>query len=321
MSIILKGAWKPFRDAFESDMIKFRKHEINVEKEADLAHMIEAAKARELKNIKRALMIQDMRHKKRHKIIASLPTVDYHAKHAKFTALRHPGTNNWIRTSPRFQSWLSSQLSDCLPCYGIPGSGKSVLAASVANDLLASTQDIVPIVCYYYCDYADTASLNSICLVASLIQQLLVRLPLDCFDETFTCPYGEGISAPNFEASAAFLRGILFHFKHVFFTIDGLEELTHECQHAILEFIDNLTTDSTANIKIFVTSRTEDRQIKRALRNHECIHLSTEDVSLDIGLFINAEVGATLVKRNPVLENERLKRAVIRALIAGAQGM
>ncbi|KAF2679822.1 hypothetical protein K458DRAFT_313422 [Lentithecium fluviatile CBS 122367] len=315
------GAWKPFREAFEHDMVKFRKHQKSVEREADLAHMIEAAKARELEQANRALLIRNTKLKRRHSILAALPTVEYHAKHAKLSALRHPGTNDWLQTNLRFQSWLSSKFSDCLPCYGIPGSGKSVVAASVANDLRDSRLGTESIICYYYCDYADISSLDPTFLIGSLIKQVLVHLPLDCFDETFFCPYGEETPTPTFDQSVKFLESLLSRFKAMFLIIDGVDELTQDSQCTVLDFIDKLTLQSIVAVKVFVASRTEENQVRRALEHYECIELSSDRLSTDIEAFIEAKIDSTLVRQNLLLENDRLKREVVSALVEGAQGM
>jgi hypothetical protein len=321
LSIVLKGAWKPFREAFEIDMVRFRKHQKSVEREAGLAHMIEAAKVRELEHAQRALRIQNLKIKRRHKILAALPTVDYHAKHMTLSALRHPGTNCWLQTNPRYQSWLSSPNSDCLPCYAIPGFGKSVLAASMSNDLLASFHGPESVVCYYYCDYAEAASLDPTYLIASLIKQVLVFLPLDSFDEAFDCPYAEEKPTPTFGVSVDFMRRVLAQFKTVYITIDGVDELSRDCQCTILDFIDGLTNKSPTTVKVLVTSRTEELQVRRALRRYECLDLSTDHASPDIELFIKATIDSTTVRQNPLLEDEILKREVVNALVSGAQGM
>jgi hypothetical protein len=302
-------------------MIRFRRHQKLVENEANLAHMIEAARTRELEHAKRALLVQNMKIKRRHKILAALPSVDYYTKQMKFSALRHPGTSSWFHTRSRFQEWLSSSDSDCLPFYGIPGSGKSVLAASIANDLLTSLDGQGSVLCYYYCDYAEAASLDPAYLIGSLIKQLLVHLPLDCFDEALSSPYSEEKPAPSFEVSAVFLRRLLRCFATIFMIIDDVGELTKDCQSIVLGLINDLVKDSTVTIKTVVTSRSEELLIKHELRQYECINISVEDVSFDIELFIKAKIDSMLVSQNPLLENETLKQEVIDALVSRAQGM
>jgi DNA replication protein DnaC len=120
-------------------MIKFRSHCKRVEKQAGLAHMIESARSREIQLANRALQLRNSKLEKRHRTLAAISTVNYSAMHSKLSALRHPGTNKRIQETTQFVAWNASQTSDCLGCYGIPGSGKSVLAASVVNDLLNDT--------------------------------------------------------------------------------------------------------------------------------------------------------------------------------------
>lgn len=71
----------------------------------------------------------------------ALPVVVYGDKHAYFLKLRHKGTNEWIKVLQQFTSWQSQPNSACICCYGTPGSGKSMLAASVVDYLQNSSSD------------------------------------------------------------------------------------------------------------------------------------------------------------------------------------
>jgi len=48
LHISLKLLWKPFDQQFEKQINNFRTHQKNVEKEANLSHMVEVAHARKL---------------------------------------------------------------------------------------------------------------------------------------------------------------------------------------------------------------------------------------------------------------------------------
>lgn len=72
LCIVLKGAWKPFRQDFENEMVTFRKQQKNIEKEAQLAHMIEAAKIRDMELARHALAVHNTKIKRRHDILSSL---------------------------------------------------------------------------------------------------------------------------------------------------------------------------------------------------------------------------------------------------------
>ena len=53
--IAWKSLWKSFDSKFDETLGDFRTHKENVEKEAVLSHMVEAAKARDLERIDRVL--------------------------------------------------------------------------------------------------------------------------------------------------------------------------------------------------------------------------------------------------------------------------
>jgi hypothetical protein len=115
-----------------------------------------------------------------------VPAINSANIHAKLTHVRHPGTSGWLQSVSDFMSWILSPTSSCLCCFGIPGSGKSVLAVSVVESLLQSQSDTKSVTYFHYCDYSDAASLNPIQLATTLIKQLMIRLPLDPFNKTFS---------------------------------------------------------------------------------------------------------------------------------------
>lgn len=166
-------------------MSKFRAHAKHVEKEAKVAHMIESSRIRDIQLQNQALQLQNAKSERRNSALTSLPAVNYLSKQSRLSNLKHPGTCEWLQKNPKFQSWYAQLNSDCLCCYGIPGSGKSVLAASLRDFLVHNAlNDNNQLVCHYYCDYADLRSLDSTCVLASIIKQAFEHLPLDILRTT-----------------------------------------------------------------------------------------------------------------------------------------
>lgn len=176
-------------------MSSLRLHSKRVSKEAGLAHMIESARNREIQLRNQALQVRNAKLERRNRALICLPAVDYLSKQSRLFNTRHPGTCDWLHSTSEYALWFASPQSTCLCCYGIPGSGKSVLASTLRNTLLnrvnVAKNDIVS---YYYFDHADHASLDSLHIVASLIKQVFEHLPLDYFDDTFSYPFGQGQS-------------------------------------------------------------------------------------------------------------------------------
>lgn len=296
---------------------QFRKHQKRVEKEASLSHQIEAAKSREMELAQR---MKDEKRHRRYTMLSSLRTVNYEIKHAKVMSAKYPGTNEWIQSDTRYAGWLTSQASACLPCYGIPGSGKSILAASVIASL-AEKLDTESALCYYYCDYTDSASLDSNYLMASLIKQILMRLPLESINDKLNCPFQEDMPPPSILASRDFLTRLFREFGTIYLVIDAIDELSPDNQRHVLDLIaDLLSVPSPPIIKTFVTSRPEEHRVRAALANHESISLSTAEVNNDISQYIAGMI-STMSQQNSLLKNETIKQEISSVLTAGAEGM
>jgi Cdc6-like AAA superfamily ATPase len=302
-------------------MIKFRSHCKRVEKQAGLAHMIESARSREIQLANRALQLRNSKLEKRHQTLAAIPAVNYSAMHSKLSALRHPGTNTRIQETTQFVAWNASQNSDCFCCYGIPGAGKSVLAASVVNDLLDDTTNSSRNVLYYYCDFTEDASLDPSYIVSSLTHQVLVRAPLDKFSDQLRCPYQESYPIPQLSKALVFLKTLLQDLRQVTVVMDGIDQLAPDSQSIVLSVVDGLLSDSSFTTKVLITSRQEEHLIKRTLKAHKTIHLDNDNTQDDIALFVERYLNSSLAKQNPLLENARLKQEVVQALLSGANGM
>lgn len=318
LSIILKAAWKPFRKQFETYLVEFRKHCKKVERTAGLAHMIEAAQMKELQKANLALQIANARQQRRYQVLSSLPSVDYMSKHSRLSRLRYVGTNSWLPKTTEYMSWRTSTTSDCLCCYGIPGSGKSILAASVKDGLFLDGFTAPSLVIYYYFDQADLESLKPYVVLCSLLKQVLQQLPLERFDQALRVPYDE-TDSPPFHAVSKFLQSMIKEHQLPYVILDGLDEVEHEDQPLFLNFINDLISKHS-NLKCFVTSRTEEVRIKGALKRYKSLTLSIPEVGSDIAVYIQAELD-NLGLPHPIAINSRLKRDVLDTLLAGAQGM
>jgi hypothetical protein len=319
LSIVLKGAWKPFRVDFSQHMIAFRQHSTRIEDEARLAHRIEATRMYEIQLANRALQVRNSKLQKRNSILSALPSVDYLGKYSKFLNRRHPGTNIWLFSTAKYMSWKAAPASDCLCCYGIPGSGKSVLASSVVEALKASKQSDSSIVCQYYCDYADVASLDPYCLMGSLLKQVLQYISLDSFTDDFLCPFQEGKALPSPDIVSEFLIQTLRGFRAVYFILDGIDEMSQENQPTVLALIETLLRQHP-NLKLFVTSRIEEYWIRKALEPYGTVRLSHACIRDDVALFVE-DCLTKAVGSGPIKDNEKLKDDVLEALLLGANGM
>lgn len=313
--------WKSHLREFDTYMSGFRIHSKRVEKEAGLAHMIEFARMRDIATQNRALQLRNAKYEKRNRILASLPAIDYISKQSKLANSKHPGTCEWLRGTPELESWYAQSSSNCICCYGIPGAGKSVLAASIKDFLVesASTGNN-DLVCYYYCDYSDKPSLSMTYIIGSLIKQTLEHLNLDQFGEDFKCPYKDGRAAPTRDEGSRYLQDLIGNFKTTYFVLDGIDELDAANQTQLLSLIDLLMKRTQRTVKVFVTSRTEELRVKESLKQYPSIYLSSRHLDDDITMFIKDEI-SLISAPHPLVFDLELRDEVVRKLVKGAKGM
>jgi Cdc6-like AAA superfamily ATPase len=84
---------------------------------------------------------------------------------------REKGTGQWLLDSTEFQGWLQGS-DKTLFCPGIPGSGKTMVAA-IATDYLCRTMPIHEVgIAYIYCNYKAQDIQNARNLLALILKQL-----------------------------------------------------------------------------------------------------------------------------------------------------
>ncbi|KIW05145.1 uncharacterized protein PV09_03696 [Verruconis gallopava] len=323
-AVIGKVLWRTFeKKFFDEQLAQFQRHQALIEKEAGLSHMIEAKQSRELSKASQAAQEKSRRYARRRQLLSVLSTVDYAAQHQRLRHTRHPGTCNWLLRAEPFQSWLHEEHSSCFALYGIPGSGKTVLLASIAEELTPLLDEPHACLCYFYCDYADPQSLDLAVLVGTLVRQLLakVEIPRDV-EAQITTMCEQGITPP-LHAVLDMLERVLKLYSTVLIVVDGIDELPRESQFAIVPAINSMLSVDTTLVKVLTSCRGEENDIRRALRGPKFYHVEIldSDLSHDIRVFVKDQVDERVKDGRLVLRSPGLKEEIINALSVGAKDM
>jgi hypothetical protein len=320
-----KVIWGNFEKKFSTEYLdQFTRHQKLVEKEAGLSHMIEAKNARELAEANQLEQAKSRRDSKRRQLLSALSTLDYAAQHRRLRHLRHAGTCNWLLRDAGFKAWLHAQTSSCFACYGIPGSGKTVLAASIAEELAPVLSEPHFALCYYYCDYSDVKSLDASTVIGTLIRQLLEKIDIPEDLEAQILSVYDGVTAypPLHDLLDIFEKSPKL-FSTCLVVVDGIDELPRESQFTMVGAIKSTMNIDKTLIKTLVSSRSEENDIRRALLGPDfySVEISTDNISNDIRVFINDEVDARIKRGRLVLGNPSIKDEIVRALTLGAKDM
>jgi DNA replication protein DnaC len=105
-----------------------------------------------------------------------LSPIDFAARQHDTISCKEKDTGQWFLDSAEFEAWQQGS-EKTLFCPGIPGAGKTMMAA-VAIDYLckrAQTEDIG--VAYVFCSYKNQLEQTVIALLAAVVKQLVQSRP------------------------------------------------------------------------------------------------------------------------------------------------
>nr|RBQ87558.1 hypothetical protein FVER53263_13571 [Fusarium verticillioides] len=195
----------------------------------------------------------------RYRVCNWLTSTDPSPIHNRSRKLYEDGTGSWMLRSQHWAGWLASS-TRCLWVHGIPGSGKTVLASWLIENVQShckrvSTRKSPCVNVYYYCYFGHHQ------------------------DER-----GGEPSTPELLDT---LEQILQVFSRVYIVIDAVDE--SDPREELLEVIQTLVTDQRlCNIQILVTSR-EYIDAERVMENISVsVPMANELVEQDIRLHVQS---------------------------------
>ena len=257
---------------------------------------------------------------KRQKVLQSFGKTDPGRNQMMGLKLRQPGTGIWLLESLKFQSWSQTENSR-LWLHGIPGAGKTVLAATIIEEVLR-TSSISHAVAFYYCDYKDPGTQKPLSVLGSLIQQL-AKQDEQCFDKVQSfCDQRNPDTKDDFGYDSEELQLLILSmaasFERVTLVVDGLDECGSNVT-AVTELLVGLhCEDNETDIRSLFLSRDE-VEIYDCLAAYTQIAIAAQ--RSDLKLYVGAEIESRVRKNKLRIKDPSLKEYIMKQLVDGAEGM
>ena len=234
--------------------------------------------------------------------------------------LREQGTGMWLLESPEYQGWSRTENSK-LWLHGIPGAGKTVLAATIIEEVLRTTS-IGHAVAFYYCDYKHSETQKPSCVLGSLVQQLAKQAE-QCFEKVQSfCDQRNPEYEDDFEYDSQELQALILSmvptFERVTILVDGLDECESNTAEVSELLVGLHCEDNATNIRILLLSRDE-IDIRDCLAAYTQVSISAQ--SSDLRLYVGAEIESRIRKNKLRIKDPDLKEHIIQQLVNGAEGM
>ncbi|OMP82771.1 Vegetative incompatibility protein HET-E-1 [Diplodia seriata] len=321
LTLACKSSWKPFAKKFDHYLKDFTKLQSRIDKEAHKADMIEAKQERKRQEDRRMALVRLNKKEKLREALRRISPYDYKAHHRRIQEMRHHGTATWLFDCQPFQEWLSAPTSSSFGCFGIPGSGKTILASSVNDHLVATQQPGV--ICYHYCSYEYPSSLKATAILGTFLRQILEREGHSAaVEESLYEDLQDKLDAPTPGELFSVISNYLKSGGKYFFLIDGVDELPHSEQAELAAVVQKALTDvSGCTVKIFLSCRREAVIDKKVLHPAHSVTISPANLSRDIRSFVEAVVDEKLKEGELKLRDPRLKFEIIDRLVTGAKEM
>jgi Cdc6-like AAA superfamily ATPase len=235
---------------------------------------------------------------------------DYPSQQSDIIKRRQEGTGQWFLDAPEVARWLS-EAKATLFCPGIPGAGKTMVAAIAINYLLDSAQNSSYGVAYVYCNYKSQAEQDTASILAAILKQLGQGRPSALGPvERLHKKHASRGTRPSLDDVFSALRDVVAQYPYVFIAIDALDELQRETRRQLLSKLHALQKE--ADVRLIVTSRFVP-DVEDALR--PAIRLEIRASNEDIKQFVVGRICwlPRCVQRNKALQDlvqERVVEAV-----------
>ncbi|KAJ6529244.1 ankyrin repeat-containing domain protein [Mycena capillaripes] len=186
----------------------------------------------------------------RTEIIDWLCPINFFLRHADISRMRQQGTGLWLLSHQVFQDWKSGW-KRTLWCSGIPGSGKTVLASMVVDQLRAEYEEQSIGVACIYLDHKEAENQPPAELLFGLWRQLVIGKDVGSLAERIYRQHRGRGTTPSLNEASEVLRFCIENYTKVYIIVDAIDEYPEVPRRVLVRHL--ARTGST--VYMMVTSR------------------------------------------------------------------
>ena len=224
---------------------------------------------------------------------------------------RKQGNVSWFTSSQDYKEW--KKIGGVLWCSGIVGSGKSVLAANVIDDV--RLDEDTNVTAYLFCRHDEVESLDSSTIIRSIFRQILECAPLSLQDDYWNLKEFENDTLLHHidSLSASFTRG-------AYIIIDGIDECTVEERDVLLTFLRDFLGRTGDTLHVYCASRPDvSYQSSMVLRPR--YQMSMSENNDELASYISETLQERIESGRLPTKDPEIKERIRTSLLANADGM
>lgn len=247
---------------------------------------------------------------RRIQILDWISASNYPAQQSDIIQRRQQGTGQWFLDAPEVAQWLSEARST-LFCPGIPGAGKTMVAAIAVNHLLNSAHAGSYGVAYIYCNHKAQADQDVSSMLAAILKQLVQGQPsaVDPLERLHQQHAYQG-TRPALDEVYRVLKEVCAHCSLIYIVIDALDECRHDCRRQFFDKVRELQVRH--DMRLMTTSRFIPDIVDLF---KDASNLEVRAIEGDVRRYVDGQIHRlpSCVQRNAVLQQtirERIAEAV-----------
>jgi Cdc6-like AAA superfamily ATPase len=179
--------------------------------------------------------------------------VDYHVQHQDFIDRHQTGTGQWFLQDTEFQGWNQSK-DATLFCPGIPGAGKTIMAALVIDHLLRSQHLADEPVTFIYCNYKRQSEQSAKHILSSILRQIIDIQPgVPKLVQDFYTFHITKRTTPSSDEIRQALEAVSKDLRGLTIIVDALDECEKRARQEFLSAVETLRR--RCEVRLLATSR------------------------------------------------------------------
>jgi len=246
------------------------------------------------------------------KMVAWLSTSNYPAQQSDHIERRQKETGLWFLNSPAFRAWLDEPKGS-LFCPGIPGAGKTMIAAVAIDHLLVTKRSSTVGVAYIYHNYKEKTEQTLGNLLSAVLKQLvqgqpsMAKLVMPLYEK-----HTNQGTRPTWSEFYSAIESVCASHSTVYIVLDALDECAHS-ENTCDEMLDQLRNlQLQVDVRLMATSRFIPDIVQRFV-GKRTIEVRASDH--DVKRFIEGQIPQLprCIKKDPALQamvQEKIVEAV-----------
>ncbi|KAF2629421.1 hypothetical protein BU25DRAFT_389615 [Macroventuria anomochaeta] len=196
---------------------------------------------------------QDQDSAKYRRLLDWISASDYPTQQSDIIKRRQEGTGQWFLDAPETARWLNTAMAT-LFCPGIPGAGKTMIAAIAIDYLLDTVQSDSCGVVYVYCNYKAQEEQDASSLLAAILKQLVQgQLSTVNHIERLHQKHASRGTKPSLDEIYNALQNVFACYASVHIVIDALDECQNATRRQLLAKLHDL--QAGRDVRFMVTAR------------------------------------------------------------------